>query len=91
MQKDSCESGDPSESLHDADGTLLGSVQLGGTPSTENHRPADCSLMCRPPDALSVHSLIGRTRLSGRRTVPPRVTDIYRGTGPGERVGSVNE
>ena len=36
MQKDSCESGDPSKSLHDADGTLLGSVQLGGTPSTES-------------------------------------------------------
>ena len=50
------------------------------------HRPTDHSHTCRPPDAFS---RIGRTT---EQTVQEGTeSNGYRGTGPGEQVGSVNE
>ena len=54
-----------------------------GSSTMLKHRPTDRSHTCRPPDAFSdwTHQTVQEgTESNG-----------YRGTGPGERVGSVNE
>ena len=50
------------------------------------HRPTDHSHTCRPPDAFSL-GLDAPQQTVQEGTESNR----YRGTGPGERVGSVNE
>ena len=50
------------------------------------HRPTDRSHTCRPPDALS-----DWTHQTADGSQEGTKSNGYRGTGPGERVGSVNE